>query len=259
MIHLGTPCTTWSISRTTGRPQQAGTSLARFTASLINLCAKHGVYISLENPKTSKLFKWGPLQRSLKACRANFLEFDSCAFGTPWKKPTYVATSLPRLLELSRSCRCCAPHVRLQGLVRCGRPLRWTWLTRRAGCYSPQLSRRWAALLREAAPASALDASCSVSAHWEADLSQAVGGDAPDVAFQPKCPARFKLPWSADAEFALGGGSSGGRRQFHAPRLAGSAGSSQTADARGPSGRLPQAQVSLGRGCSAVRKVQCRL
>ena len=88
--------------------------------------------------------------------------------------------------------------------------MRWTWLTKLAGCYAPRLCRQWAKLLCDAAPGEAVDASCAVQGHWEIDLAREIHVDGPTDILQPRCPASFRLPWPADAEFALGAGSRGG-------------------------------------------------
>ena len=59
-VHLGTPCTLYSIARKS-RPDRASYRVSMccvdFTVLIIKTCLECGVYFSLENPKTSKLFK----------------------------------------------------------------------------------------------------------------------------------------------------------------------------------------------------------
>ena len=73
-IHLGTPCTLYSIARKkTSQGVKFRISCTLFTAEVIRLCHIHGVYFTLENPKTSRLFKL--------PCVSRALEFDCCRYG----------------------------------------------------------------------------------------------------------------------------------------------------------------------------------
>ena len=66
-LHLGTPCTIWSIARTrvwnnpkNRKKEKLGRMFAHFTSELCHLASKLGIPWSIENPKTSKIWK-GPL------------------------------------------------------------------------------------------------------------------------------------------------------------------------------------------------------
>ena len=58
-VHFGTPCAPWSVARGgKKRPADAAAlRCARVTLRLLELCVKHGVHLSLENPVSSGLFK----------------------------------------------------------------------------------------------------------------------------------------------------------------------------------------------------------
>ena len=74
-LHLGTPCTPWSIARKS-QPGRASVKVSRehvrFTAKLIKLCVDLNIYFSLENPKTSSLFHQPEIQEALTYANAFF-------------------------------------------------------------------------------------------------------------------------------------------------------------------------------------------
>ena len=108
-IHLGTPCTLYSIARkrtATGVRFYISDKSARFTAQLIRLCHQHGVHFSLEKPKSSQLFKLPYMVDALRFAGALFVEFDCCRFGCTYRKPTYVATNCHCLTSLGKRCQC---------------------------------------------------------------------------------------------------------------------------------------------------------
>ena len=63
MLHLGTPCTRWSVARTTlgssvSPTDRLGLLCARQSVALIRLCHVHHVYWTFKNPASSKLLQW---------------------------------------------------------------------------------------------------------------------------------------------------------------------------------------------------------
>eukprot|EP00959_Pyramimonas_sp_CCMP1952_P031729 665704-Pyramimonas_sp.AAC.1 len=57
LMHLATPCTRWSIARSSGTAEPAGgLAAARFTVRLIQECRRSGVHFTLENPQRSRLW-----------------------------------------------------------------------------------------------------------------------------------------------------------------------------------------------------------
>eukprot|EP00974_Lingulodinium_polyedra_P020686 2002108-Lingulodinium_polyedra.AAC.1 len=66
-VWLGTPCTRWSRSRTTGhagsKTDRSGLAAAKATITIIEACVASGAYYVLENPDSSGLFEWAPLAR----------------------------------------------------------------------------------------------------------------------------------------------------------------------------------------------------
>ena len=137
MIHFGTPCSSWSISRTTGSNTSStvvsGRVCAKVTVELMKLARRYGIYISIENPKSSKLWDWGPLKEELKRSRCEFIEVNMCAWGTPYLKPTYFCSNLPGLREqIGQLCTYTCRHIQLQGVVRMGVVVRCAVLRRAA-------------------------------------------------------------------------------------------------------------------------------
>ena len=118
LLHLATPCTRWSVARTSGTTEPAGgIEAARFTVTLIRECRRAGVYFTLENPLRSRLWAWRPLARELRAASAQLVALCQCRFGTPFKKPTRLAVSHPGFAVLGRDCRRKRHREVLQGMV----------------------------------------------------------------------------------------------------------------------------------------------
>ena len=67
-----------------------GNQLAIRAAWLIEECIKRRIPVFLENPSTSRLWIFPPIQKLLSQC-SQFTVFDHCAFGGESKKPTKVA------------------------------------------------------------------------------------------------------------------------------------------------------------------------
>ena len=196
-VHLGTPCTSWSTASQKTSPSACGLETARFTLRVLLLCQRLGVHWSLENPAASRLWRWRPLQDAQQqVLQSYFVQFDQCAYGTPWKKPTKVLTSLGSLAALGKPCPGCPQHLVLRGILYDGNS-RGRWLTSFAAEYPPALVREWACLLQAAAPAGACADDARVRPdRWAADLREATGLHEEKVAWsQLAVPRRFELPW----------------------------------------------------------------
>eukprot|EP00438_Fugacium_kawagutii_P027761 Skav215994 [mRNA] locus=scaffold4693:140018:158914:+ [translate_table: standard] len=134
-LHLGTPCTIFSIAnkgQITGSRLKSFLGAAKFTAELIKLCGVHGVWYSLENPKTSKLFKLTCIRDALKVTNGYYVDYDCGRFGCPFRKSTRLATNCSGLATLGRRCQCRGPHPeQLRGRGHCvmhGLPHYFLWL-----------------------------------------------------------------------------------------------------------------------------------
>ena len=67
-VHLGTPCTIWSIARRgiknfekARAKEKLGVEFALFTVEVIRECSRCGILWTLENPASSKLFLFEPV------------------------------------------------------------------------------------------------------------------------------------------------------------------------------------------------------
>ena len=56
------------------------------TAAVIRLCKKHHIIVSLENPRSSRLWITPVMLQLLRT--ASKWKVDFCQYGTEWKKPT---------------------------------------------------------------------------------------------------------------------------------------------------------------------------
>ena len=163
-LHLGTPCTIWSIARTrvansakNRKKERLGRMFAAFTVQVCELCAKVGIPWSIENPKTSKIWN-GPLLRLHSIPGAAEVFYDSCMYGSQFKKPTKLLTTFSSLSLLARQCDGRHEHVLAQGSVKVllpGGKSKWINRTTLAGAYEPLLCRKWAKLISRSAPPSA--------------------------------------------------------------------------------------------------------
>ena len=164
-VHLGTPCTVWSQARHNIRnsgkaryKEAVGVALALFSARMIRACLRHHVFVSLENPQTSRLWQFGPIRDLFKIRGMFFLTLHMCAYNQPYKKPTSILTNMSWLRALQKRCDGGHAHQQLRGSESviidgiCQTRNRTTG----AGAYPESLCRLWAQLLRANAPRSAV-------------------------------------------------------------------------------------------------------
>ena len=164
-VHLGTPCTVWSQARHNIRDyvkarhkETVGVALALFSARMIRACLRHHVFVSMENPQTSRLWQFGPIRDLFKIRGMFFLTLHMCAYNQPYKKPTSILTNIPGLRALQKRCSGGHVHWHLRGSERVdigGKPLARNRTTG-AGAYPESLCRLWAQLLQAHAPRSAV-------------------------------------------------------------------------------------------------------
>ena len=135
VLHLGTPCTVFSIARhgitNTARAREReriGCELAFFTAELCRTATSLGIKRSIENPTTSRLWEF-PAIRDLQCLPGvQFVNTVMCHFGAPYKKPTSLMTNILELRGLEAICEHRRHEVVLKGTVH------------------PRLSRVWPTL-----------------------------------------------------------------------------------------------------------------
>jgi len=174
-----------------------------------------GVFWTLENPLSSKLWAWPPLAKYLRTHTHRSAEVHMCMYGATYLKPTRLCGSLPRLDELERLCCGGHLHERLQGTVKVPCPtdpakLKAIWKTKLAGVYPAPLCRAWAALAADAArhagrEARALPVDVGLTQRlaadlreWEALLCRVRRQGAPS-GFVPACPPGAPPEWPPDA------------------------------------------------------------
>lgn len=119
-IFMAPPCTPWSTARTAGRPPPVadkGFACARFARRVVMACAGKNVPFIIENPHSSRLWRWGPMRTALQRAGATECMTHLYAFVAAWVKPTCVAESCSSLSSLARRCPGHPEHVRLEGKV----------------------------------------------------------------------------------------------------------------------------------------------
>jgi hypothetical protein len=120
-VHLGTPCTPWSVA--TPSPEKHAELASRSlkaTCMVIRACHRKGTYWTLENPWLSGLFTCHAVQRIRTLTQAALIRVDMCRFGAPFRKSTGFLGSLPNLASLGLRCQGGHTHERLAGRV-------WHW------------------------------------------------------------------------------------------------------------------------------------
>ena len=112
LVHLGTPCTVWSRARHGIRnifksrlKEQYGVACALFTCRVIKECLKRGVIFTLENPTSSRLWQFKPIEDLFRYRQICFITFDLCCFGKPYKKSTSIMTNEKSFSMLGQRCR----------------------------------------------------------------------------------------------------------------------------------------------------------
>ena len=153
-IHLGTPCSSFSRARDRkpgppplrsdshplGMPEllpadmrkvRVGNSLMRFTVRLAAQALQCRVPLTIENPRSSRLWLCPGVLRLLRRSHVQAWRYDFCMFGERWKKPTqFVGVGLnleliePFCCTSTRRSTCASTrkrHFRLVGQAPDGR------------------------------------------------------------------------------------------------------------------------------------------
>ena len=163
-IHMGTPCTIWSIARNNIRNfskaaarERLGVQLALFTARLARRALAQGTFFSIENPWSSRLWRFPPIQELIADPRCVFVVFDCCTYGSPHKKPTAILINLRALHKLAQRCNGGHQHLSLRGSWRVFRRGRWVLEKKitSVGAYSECLCKAWASIVKQASPSGA--------------------------------------------------------------------------------------------------------
>ena len=162
-VWLGTPCSVWCIARKGVRnvhsaetKDRLGVKFALFSAEVVRACLHRRVYFAVENPQTSKLWKFGPMERALSDPRVNKMMFHACAYHAESKKPTVFMGTLPGMNSLMRRCpgtSATHTHTRLCGTTKgmFNGMLQQVSRTALAGSYAKDLCLAIARLIAKAA------------------------------------------------------------------------------------------------------------
>jgi len=187
-IHFGMPCSSFSLlqnlnkgTRTSLRPEgdgsldreRLGNRLADAVCLLCRAQHEIGGYFSIENPRSSFLWKYAPVRDLFQFCGS--VSFDQCMYGLVppnlmfppkptatsnststvrqphsnssvcerIKKPTLLLTNLKALDVLERRCDKSHQHVACMGSVKTA--LGWRSVAKEAGAYPLSLCKPWAA------------------------------------------------------------------------------------------------------------------
>ena len=159
-VHLGVPCTVWSIARRgitdwvkARKKEEVSVALTLFTVEVYRECSRCGVPVSIENPLSSKFWELFMMRELLSLPSSRFIAFDMCMYGSEYKKPTGLLTTMSELEQLGRRCCHAYRHIPAAGPVRVrdGACYRWVARTTLAGAYPPQLCSRWSRIVRASA------------------------------------------------------------------------------------------------------------
>ena len=174
-VHFGMPCSSYSIlqalnggTRCSEHPEgdgsldreNVGNTLARRVARLCRALHDSGCYFSIENPRSSWLWKFSPIARLSNISLD--VQFDQCEYQlTPphlsshlnihIKKPTTLRSNLSILQSLSRKCSGLHKHFHCRGSVKTAAG--WVSVSKAAGAYPDSLCEQWASLVASAAAA----------------------------------------------------------------------------------------------------------
>ena len=160
-VHLGTPCTAWSRARhnikdfrKARRKEHLAVATALFSHRVMTLCLRRGIWFSLENPFSSRLWEFLPLRGFFKDDRCHFVRFDMCQYGMKYKKSTGLLTNAVSFKQLGRLCCGGHKHEQLKGSTRAKVDGKWMHVnkTSLAGAYPPLLVKHWAQVASHSCP-----------------------------------------------------------------------------------------------------------
>ena len=135
--------------------EKEGNCVARNVIRVIQGCDRYGVFWSLENPQSSRLFDLPPLERVADRWHGNTAILDQCMFGLKdpvseklYRKRTKFIGSLPGLAGLACICMNEHPHEHVENsVVWAGRSIKRSVL---AAVYPDKLCVALSALVRKA-------------------------------------------------------------------------------------------------------------
>ena len=157
-VHLGTPCTVFSRARhnitnhvRARERERVGCELAFFTCEVARLAHSRGIFWSIENPTSSRLWDFPSVQELCGIPGVFFVHFVMCSYGDACKRPTSVLTNCQALKGLESDCvhsrhlHCGAGGNRIES--PCDQRANFYNRTARTGAYPPRLCDVWASLI----------------------------------------------------------------------------------------------------------------
>ena len=103
------------VSENMRRRLTEGNKQADYLAELLELAEDNEIGYWFENPDLSWLWKQKKFQKYKKPDSSWVWRFPFCYFGTRWKKPTRIGTSIKDLRGLRMKCLCTKNHLQLRG------------------------------------------------------------------------------------------------------------------------------------------------
>ena len=161
----------WSVARRGVLPtvkayqkELVSVELSIFTAEVVREAHRCKVGWSIENPRSSGFWQFGPISGLLALKGSHFINFDSCAFGSPHQKPTSLLSNLFCLDALAQPCPKNHVHVHIIG----------NRMAQKAGAYESLLCTAWARAIAGWLPDLAFGVRPAFLETWEADLRRCV-------------------------------------------------------------------------------------
>ena len=132
--------------------ERVSCELAFYTAKLCEICMSVGTFWSIENPVSSALWEFFPIQQLMQRADVFVVEFPMCAYGAPYRKLTRIVTNLESLCSLQRQCHHFRHRVQLVGRMKVFQDGKWNYMnrTQHASAYPQQLAEVWAGLIARA-------------------------------------------------------------------------------------------------------------
>ena len=96
LTHLAPPCAAFSLApdeKKRKRLLKSGMCTARCAMRILRVCQEHNVAWTLENPRGSRIFHWGPLHRFMLRHECICVYVDYCMFGMHYMKPTLFVSN----------------------------------------------------------------------------------------------------------------------------------------------------------------------
>ncbi len=168
-IHVGFPCTFWSMMAHLTRKDDAQANEAKRLEQLVFIFfarqigewqVSRGRHISIENPPRCRSWALDVVQDMVTRWNLSSVDFDSCMYGAVdpgnglyFKKAMRIAMSLP-LDGLHVRCNKSHEHQTVHSVVDSG-PRKGTPRTQVSGEYPKELCRRWVTLVQAAIGAGA--------------------------------------------------------------------------------------------------------